>query len=146
MNKETSSGAIVFCTQSETTRFLLVLSAIHNTWGFPKGHIETGETELDAAKREIFEETGIDCITFIDGFRQEDVYLTEGALPENKGKTVEKHSIYYLAKTNNTQLTARENEIKKAQWFSYDEAKNILPHENQKIFLEKALTTINKLP
>ena len=28
------------------------------TWSLPKGHIEEGETELEAAKREIYEESG----------------------------------------------------------------------------------------
>ena len=36
-----------------------------NSWSFPKGHVEDGELPLDAAKREIFEETGIMDAEFI---------------------------------------------------------------------------------
>ena len=30
------------------------------TWGFPKGKLEEGENDIDAAVREVFEETGYD--------------------------------------------------------------------------------------
>ena len=30
------------------------------TWGFPKGKLEEGENDVDAAVREVFEETGFD--------------------------------------------------------------------------------------
>ena len=43
-------------------RFLLVKRKKEpnaNTWGFPGGHVELGETALDAAVRELAEETGV---------------------------------------------------------------------------------------
>ena len=30
------------------------------TWGFPKGKLEEGESDIDAAVRELYEETGFD--------------------------------------------------------------------------------------
>lgn len=43
--------------------------------GFPKGHIEVGETERQTARREVFEETGID-IEINEETRQEYTYKT----------------------------------------------------------------------
>ena len=43
-------------------RFLLVKRKKEpnaHTWGFPGGHVELGETALDAAVRELSEETGV---------------------------------------------------------------------------------------
>ncbi|MFO8126709.1 NUDIX hydrolase [Yoonia sp.] len=43
-------------------RFLLVKRKKEpnaNTWGFPGGHVELGETAFDAAVRELAEETGV---------------------------------------------------------------------------------------
>ncbi|MDR3049188.1 MAG: NUDIX domain-containing protein [Elusimicrobiota bacterium] len=72
--KEFSCGAIVYKKEGGKILFLIVHSKRNNEWGFPKGHIEKGESEKETAKREIFEETGIKEIEFIDDFRYEEIY------------------------------------------------------------------------
>ena len=67
---EKSCGAVVFTMVGDTLKYLLVHS-VNGFWGFPKGHVEAGESEYDTAKREIREETGVN-VTFIDGFRATD--------------------------------------------------------------------------
>src|SRR5207245_9728326 len=57
-----SAGAVVF-RRTERGPRLLVLRAYKN-WDFPKGMIEPGESELDAAKRETLEETGLAGLEF----------------------------------------------------------------------------------
>src|SRR5262245_49077319 len=52
-----AAGAVVFRRTERGVR-LLVLRAYKN-WDFPKGLIEPGESELDAARRETAEETGL---------------------------------------------------------------------------------------
>ncbi|GGM33488.1 DNA mismatch repair protein MutT [Paraliobacillus quinghaiensis] len=49
-------GAIIFDKQD---RILLHLRADNQTWGFPGGYMELGETVKETAKREVFEETGL---------------------------------------------------------------------------------------
>ena len=44
-------------------------------WDFPKGHVEPGENDQQAAKRELQEETGITEIQLIDGFAREITYF-----------------------------------------------------------------------
>jgi 8-oxo-dGTP pyrophosphatase MutT (NUDIX family) len=60
---------VVYKIENGATFFLLVYSARNKEWGFPKGHIEEGETDKETARREIFEETGIQDLTFIDGLK-----------------------------------------------------------------------------
>ena len=56
---EISAGAVVY-THIDNELHYLVIKDFHNNYGFPKGHLEQGETVSEAAKREIKEETGID--------------------------------------------------------------------------------------
>ncbi len=56
---EVSAGGIVFRRLPELgTQFLLIKDSYDN-WGFPKGHLEDGETPAQAALRETSEETGL---------------------------------------------------------------------------------------
>lgn len=50
--------SVVICSICEG-KYLLSKHKIRETWGTQGGHIEDGETPLDAAKRELFEESGV---------------------------------------------------------------------------------------
>ena len=56
--RETSAGGVVFRMDAGTPLFLLIRDSYAN-WGFPKGHVETGEAAEEAALREVREETGL---------------------------------------------------------------------------------------
>ena len=145
MKQETSSGAVVCKKENNEYFFLLVYSVKNKEWSFPKGHIEKGETELEAAKREIFEETGIKDLKFIDNFKFTDSYLTKGVLPETKGETVTKNVIYYLCYTDSSCINPDNNEISSCKWFNFNEALKSLKFENQHKLLEQAKTFLSKM-
>src|SRR2546422_11054725 len=83
-----SAGAVVF-RRTERGPRLLVLRAYKN-WDFPKGTIEPGESELDAAKRETLEETGLAELEFPFGDEHQDTLVYAG------GKVAR----YFLAETD----------------------------------------------
>lgn len=56
-----AAGGIVFCTAADGATLLLLIQDKQGFWTLPKGRIEPGETEEEAAQREIAEETGIDA-------------------------------------------------------------------------------------
>ena len=56
--KERSAGAVVFMGTPSGPEYLLLRYGGGN-WGFPKGHVEAGESDVQAAQREVEEETGI---------------------------------------------------------------------------------------
>jgi tRNA nucleotidyltransferase (CCA-adding enzyme) len=139
MLKETSCGAVVYkMIQDGMPIFLLVNSKRSDRWGFPKGHIENGESETETVKREIFEETGIKSVKFVENFRQEDVYLINGTLDETKGHLVEKYSVYFLALALEDVLDFDKNEILKVEWTDIKKAQQFLSFDNQKKIIKLA--------
>jgi len=111
-----SCGAVV-ARQSEDGWVTLLLRAYSN-WDFPKGLREDGETPLEAATREIGEETGIRDIEFAWGDR----FVDTG--PYNRGKVAR----YYLARTNEEQVVMGVSpelgrpEHHEYRWVSFDRA------------------------
>lgn len=138
MLKEFSCGAVVYKIDCAGPLFLLVHSKRSGRWGFPKGHIEEGESEIEAAGREIFEETGIKKVQFTEGFRQEDIYMIAGAVAETEGRIAKKHSIYFLCKALEEPAGFDKEEITELRWADIDESIQLLSFENQKEIINKA--------
>ena len=145
MLKEFSYGAVVYKMQDNEPLFLLAHSKRSGRWGFPKGHNEAGESPVETARREIFEETGIKKLKFIEGFSREDVYIIDGALPQTKGKTVEKHSLYFLARALEEPENFDVSEITELRWVNAQTAQTLLSFDSQKETIEEALKTIEEL-
>ena len=118
-NGKLSCGAVVV---RETDRgwVTLMLRAYHN-WDFPKGLCEAGEQPLEAAVREVGEETGVQDLDFAWGERH-----TETG-PYNRGKVAR----YYLARTSqhdvemgiSTELGRPEHH--EYRWLTFDEAYDV---------------------
>ncbi|GMO65005.1 MAG: hypothetical protein Nk1A_1970 [Endomicrobiia bacterium] len=142
MFKEFSCGAIVYKMQNGEPVFLLVNSRRNKLWGFPKGHVKEGESELETVTREIFEETGINKVKFVENFRQEDIYMIENPLSNLKSSRVEKHSVYFLTLALEDALSFDKTEILKLGWFSLNQALSLLYFISQREFISLAYSLI----
>ena len=74
---ERSAGFICFRRRDDVpggVEYLLLDYGRH--WEYAKGHVDPGEKDLDAAVRELREETAITDPRVIDGFRHELVYFS----------------------------------------------------------------------
>lgn len=83
-------------------------------WFFPKGHVEPGETDEDAARREILEETGLDGLEFIDDLGS---YTRPRILPDGTYCTEELKDIHmYLFAAQPHAELAPTMEIEESVW------------------------------
>jgi 8-oxo-dGTP pyrophosphatase MutT (NUDIX family) len=119
--RKLAAGAVVFRRTDRGVR-LLVLRAYKN-WDFPKGMVEPGESDLDAAKRECAEETGLADLDFPLGDAHKDTLAYAG------GKVAR----YFLAQTAQAAITLPVSpelgrpEHHEWRWVSLEEAEDLLP-------------------
>lgn len=138
MKKEKSCGCIIFDKASHS-KVLIVYEKGPKFWGFPKGHVEVGETEIQTALREVKEEVGLDVKILDEKYRYAINYIIED-------KHVNKTSVFYLAETvdDDIKIINQEAEIEDSKWVTVDEAFDILTFDNNKEVLKKAWKDIKK--
>ncbi|NLJ16890.1 MAG: NUDIX domain-containing protein [Clostridiales bacterium] len=134
MNKEKSCGAIVYRKYHGNTEILLIKHIKSGYWSFPKGHMEEGETEVETALREIFEETSIEV--FIDeGFRE--------IVTFSPRRDTFKEVVYFVAKAKNHDFKPQKEEISEIKWVEIGQAPSFLTFDNDKIIVSKAKAFIS---
>ncbi len=123
-----SAGGVVLNQQGE----ILVINQNGTSWSLPKGHVAPGEEPIQAAIREISEESGIT-----------DLHLQQilGAygryrLGKNTGedKTEWKVLLFFLFKTGQNQLKPKDPHNPEARWVNPDEVEALLTHPKDKKF------------
>ena len=129
---EKSCGAVVYCQKGNDIKYLLVCEH-GGYWVFPKGHMETGESEHETALREIKEETGLD-VTFIDGFRVKDEH---NLAREGRPNTI-KQTIYFLANYEDQTFVPQESEISQIALHDFESAMASLQFDSFKNILAQA--------
>jgi 8-oxo-dGTP pyrophosphatase MutT (NUDIX family) len=111
-----SAGVVVVHLAESGVQYLLLRA--YRNWDFPKGLVEPGEQPLDAARREVREETTLENLAFDWGTD----YVDTG--PYNKGKI----SRYYLARSEATHVHLPINpelgfpEHQESRWVGFDTA------------------------
>jgi 8-oxo-dGTP pyrophosphatase MutT (NUDIX family) len=130
---EVSAGGIVFRRQEgEQARYLLIRDSYDN-WGFPKGHLENGESPADAARRETAEETGLDHLSLQGPIRVIDWHF------RFRGRHIHKYCHFFLFESPAGDASPQLAEgITACQWRTLDEALDVLSYDNARGVLKRA--------
>lgn len=120
LRKNDESFGVVLILKGENPKVLLVQNP-KGYWGFPKGHGEKNETPLEAAKREVFEETGVECEILPEPvFSADRVY-------KKYGRHTNKTTYFFLAFIDHEpKVTLQVAEIKDYKWATFDEAEKLI--------------------
>lgn len=143
-----SAGMIPYIKEGGEIKFLLIKSSNpkFGGWGFPKGHLDSGETGLDAAIRETQEETGLDIPNVDPDFKETIQYLVRYDYttqpPTKLPKPAPKFVVYFLGESPSKNVRFKPNpetgitEHDEFAWLTFEGALDYLPH-NKKL-LKKA--------
>jgi 8-oxo-dGTP pyrophosphatase MutT (NUDIX family) len=130
--RETSAGGVVYRIESGAPLFLLIRDSYAN-WGFPKGHLESGESTEDAALREVREETGLTELASCGLIDTIDWYF------RFRGRLIHKSCHFYLMETSQSDTAPQHAEgITACQWVSYGEAHEAVSYANARGVLRRA--------
>lgn len=117
-----SCGVIPYRHCLGRTEYLILLQT-SNSWSFPKGHMEPGETEPQTALRELYEETGLTATLLPDAF-----VTAQYKIPPLTQKQVTLFLGHVQGK-----LTLQEKEITDCRWVTAEELPNYLHPDTCKV-------------
>ena len=137
MKKTHSAGGVVTNSGGE----VLVVSQHGTSWSLPKGHIDPGEGALVAAKREIYEESGIRDLEFIRELGSYERYRiwVDGGDDPSELKVI----TMFLFRTGEKSLNPIDRDNPEARWVEKSKVALLLTHEKDKEFfrrVERALS------
>lgn len=139
MTYEYSCGAVVFSRINGEPHYLLIRQndQARGCHGFPKGHMEPGETKEQTALREIYEEVGL-RVRLIEGFRAVEDY----ALPYPPD--TRKQVTFFLAEYENQTVRIQESELTSSCLVPVEEALPLVEYEDSKQVLRDAHAFLTK--
>lgn len=150
MLREKTVGVIIFRRNPEIGIQYLTLYLRGDYWNFPKGHTEEGESEIETARREVYEEVGIRDLKFIEGWRQQTQFIYKETHRE-KHELIRKDLVLYFAETGMSakiDLPVKSGDGEKINgyaWLDIKMALKYLKFKNLKEILKEADSYIGSL-
>lgn len=130
-----AAGGVVYRYSGGAPQILLIHDK-YGRWTLPKGHLHRGESEADAAVREVREETGISALAGPLIARIEYVVVKRGA-PRDK------QVAFFLMRADGGEAVAQADEgISAAEWFGPGEALALIGYPQVGQALERALAML----
>lgn len=141
---EKSVGSVLFRRSATGNREYLLLQYPSGHFDFPRGHVDSGETEEATLRRETLEETGISELTvFPKRLSTKFFYRARGneyerRRTEGRGTWIFKEVHLYPAETEGLPETTLSHEHTSFVWLPFDQALDKVTFENAKNVLQAA--------
>jgi 8-oxo-dGTP pyrophosphatase MutT (NUDIX family) len=137
-----SAGGVVLNRKGQ----VLVVNQRGRSWSLPKGHIEKGESILGAARREIYEESGVKKLKFVKllGSYERSRLGTKGgelaSHPDDGDK--KKKLTFFLFETDHEVLSPIDPDNPEARWVDREDVASLLTHPKDREFILQVLAQI----
>ncbi len=130
--KRIACGFVLTRATRSGVKYLLLTNRKRKEPGLPKGHAESGESELATALRETEEETGLTDLEVNTDFRRKLYYPAQ-----RNGQSYDKIVVYFLARTRTKRVTLSK-EHSHHKWASLEQALYALPYPSLRRTIRKA--------
>ncbi len=138
--RETSAGGVVFRRAAGGEVHYLIIRDSYENWGFPKGHLEQDEPPLEAARREVAEETGLQDLVPQGALEVIDWYF------RFRGRTIHKYCHFFLFESRSGEPVPQTDEgITACVWKPLDEALSTISYANAREVLQRAAARVEEV-
>jgi 8-oxo-dGTP pyrophosphatase MutT (NUDIX family) len=103
----------------------------------PKGHVDPGETPIEAAEREVREETGIVAEPVVELGESRYWYRREG-------RTIGKRVSFFLFDFLDGDFADHDDEVEEVRWLALEQAETELTHTAEREMVTLALAYLDK--
>ncbi len=137
---EVAAGAVLV-TRGRPAEILLIHEESEDRWCFPKGHIEPGESALEAARREVEEETGLTEFSL----GEEVATISYRFYQARRDRSVVKTSIYFLGRTARS-VPRLEPGFDQFLWARPAEARRRVTYDQDRAVVDAATRWLRRRP
>lgn len=116
-----SAGIIPYRNSERGPEFLLLFNLFFEQWQFPRGGVRSEESDLDCARREFEEETGLAIHKIHEDCRVELHYTAS-----IRDYAIERTLVYYLAEVDSGEISFGDEDHCEALWVGPQEAWELL--------------------
>src|SRR5271155_222841 len=103
----------------------------------PKGHVDPGENTLQAAEREVREETGV-SVELVGELGEVRYWY------RRDGRTIPKSVTFYLFNYLSGDTDDHDDEVEEARWIDLEEARSALTHAAEREMVVRALAYLRE--
>ena len=139
---ELSAGGVIFRRPADGEPEVLLIKDGYGNWGWPKGHVEAGESLEVAALRECSEETGLTRLKVREWVGATDWYFRAG------DTLIHKFCDYFLVEADPAELTLPQQAegIQACRWLPPEDAAALLTYTNARQVLAGAQQRLAPAP
>lgn len=134
MRTNEAAGGVVLGPEGK----IVLVEQHNNSWSFPKGGVEEGETQLQAALREVKEETGLEELELVEELGSyERLSINREGTGETDDWGSRRRTIFLFKLLVDEPFAPHDpdGEVTNARWATLDEALALLTHPKDKEFL-----------